>query len=370
MSRPTVLVAGMGDVGVLTAMHLARHVDVVGVGPTPGLVSGQELGLRLSDPARWADDYWVDYGRYRRLDAVEIVQGTVDGIDPEAQTATVTTADGRSTDRSWDALVVATGVTNGFWRSPAVVDAAAVADGLRTHHDAIARARRVAVVGGGAAAVAAAAGIAARIPGAQVDLYFPRDRPLAQHHPRTWRRVRRRLERLGVEMHPGHRARTPADVEVRGVGAGVIAWQTGQPDVAADAIVWAIGRAVPHTAWLPDAVLDGDGFVRVDETLRVPGLPHTFAVGDVAASDPLRGSARNRADRLVARNVLADLAGGSPKRYRPRSTRWGSVLGPQDDGLEVFTPNGLPFPIPRPVYDRVLRPWIVDRGIYGGIRPR
>ncbi len=360
----------MGDVGVLTAMHLARHVDVVGVATTPGLVSGQELGLRLSDPGRWARDYWVDYRRYRRLDEVEIVRGRVTGIDGDTRTATITTDDSGDTTRSWDALVIATGVTNGFWRSPDVVDAAAVADGLRTQHDALRSAGRVAVIGGGAAAVAAAAGIAARLPDARVDLYFPGERPLRDHHPRTQATVQRRLGRLGVALHAGHRARVPAGAERADVGPGVVEWTTGQHGVSADAIVWAIGRATPHTDWLPARVLDEHGFVRVDENLRVSGLPRTFAVGDVAATDPLRGSARNRADRLVAHNVGAELSRRRLRRYRPRATRWGSVLGPQATGLEVFTPTGIGVRIPRPVVDRVLRPWIVDRGIYGGVRPR
>ena len=45
MSRPRVVVAGLGDSGLLTAIHLARaDVDVVGISSKPGLVSGQELG--------------------------------------------------------------------------------------------------------------------------------------------------------------------------------------------------------------------------------------------------------------------------------------------------------------------------------------
>ena len=46
-ARPRVVVAGLGDSGLLTATHLARHVDVVGISTKPALVSGQELGLRL-----------------------------------------------------------------------------------------------------------------------------------------------------------------------------------------------------------------------------------------------------------------------------------------------------------------------------------
>ncbi|GAA2047730.1 FAD-dependent oxidoreductase [Williamsia deligens] len=368
MSRPTVVVAGMGDVGVLTAMHLAPHVDVVGVGPSPGLVSGQELGLRLSDPLRWSRDYWVPYDRFRRLDGVEIVHGTVDSVDARDRTVAVTAADGGRTTRSWDALVIATGVTNGFWRSPDVADADEVDRRLRAHHETIGAARTIAVVGGGAAAVAAAAGIAARTPTATVGLWFPGERALVGHHVRTWSTVRTRLVDLGVSLHPGHRAVVPMGADRADIGPGVVEWSTGQDPVAADAVVWAIGRATPHTGWLPDEILDPAGFVRVDEHLRVPGMPHVFAVGDVAATDVLRGSARNRADRLVARNVRADLAGRRLRRYRPRSTRWGSVLGPQDDGLEIFTPTGHGIRIPRWAHDRVLRPWVVSRGIYGGIR--
>ncbi|WP_372443034.1 hypothetical protein [Mycolicibacterium baixiangningiae] len=51
MSRPRIALAGLGDSGVLTAMRLARDFDVVGISPRPGLVSGQELGVRLARPA-------------------------------------------------------------------------------------------------------------------------------------------------------------------------------------------------------------------------------------------------------------------------------------------------------------------------------
>ena len=45
MSRKRVVIAGLGDSGVLTAIKLARHADVVGISAKPALVSGQELGL-------------------------------------------------------------------------------------------------------------------------------------------------------------------------------------------------------------------------------------------------------------------------------------------------------------------------------------
>ena len=51
MSRKRVLIAGLGDSGLLTAMKLANDFDVTGISAKPALVSGQELGIRVSRPA-------------------------------------------------------------------------------------------------------------------------------------------------------------------------------------------------------------------------------------------------------------------------------------------------------------------------------
>ncbi len=233
------------------------------------------------------------------------------------------------------------------------------------------------VVGGGAAAVSSAANIAISWPGTRVDLYYPGDRALAGHHPRTWNKVRRRLTDAGVGLHPGHRAVLAEDFTGDELTAEPVQWTTGQAPATADAVLWAIGRVRPNTGWLPTELLDDTGFVRVTPELQVPGHPEVFAVGDVAATDALRSSARNRADGMLAHNVRAALAGGAGKTgkagkamkaYQPPRRRWGSVLGIQPDGLEVFAPNGRAFRFPAWSFERVLMPWIVKWGIYRGVR--
>ena len=97
--------------------------------------------------------------------------------------------------------------------------------------------------------------------------------------------------------------------------------------------------------------------------------PEIFAIGDVAATDPLRSSARNRADGLLASNIRAYWAGRPLKEYRASRSRWGSVLGVQDDGLLFFAPDGRTIQIPAWVIHRVLLPWVVRRGFYRGVRP-
>jgi hypothetical protein len=67
---------------------------------------------------------------------------------------------------------------------------------------------------------------------------------------------------------------------------------------------------------------------------QVPGVTNVFAVGDVAASDPLRSSARNWGYRVIASNVGSVLRGHAPRRCsRAPEYRWGS-------GRPVAAPAG------------------------------
>ena len=265
-------------------------------------------------------------------------------------------------------LVISTGVSNGFWRRPDVQSTDEVDASLRAAHERLAAAGSINVVGGGAAAVSTAANLASTWPAKQVHLYFPGERALPRHHPRVWQQVARRLSDRGVALHAGHRAVVPDGFDCDRITDEPVEWSTGQPAADADATVWAIGRVRPNTDWVPPELLDEDGFVRVAPDLTLPGQPGLFAIGDVAATDPLRSSARNRADKLLAKNVRAHLAGEPLEEFKAPRGRWGSVLGVQANGLEVFAPNGKAFRFPAWSIETVLQPWIVRRGIYGGVR--
>ncbi|MEE3752964.1 FAD-dependent oxidoreductase [Mycobacterium intracellulare] len=368
MNRKRVVVAGLGDAGVLAAIRLSRHADVVGISAKPALVSGQELGVRLSRPHDWARDYWIPFDRFRRLDRVRTVQATLTGVDLEAQTVFGRGDDGATITEAYDALVISTGVSNGFWRRPTLQTAAEIGAELRAAHDRLAAAASVIVVGGGAAAVSSALNMATTWPDKRIDLYFPGASALQEYHPRTWQRIRTRLRELGVGVHPGHRAVLGEGFVGDELTDEPVRWSTGQPPANADAVLWAIGRARPNTDWLPPELLDEFGFVRVTPELRVPGQRRVFALGDVAATDPLRSSARNRGDALVARNLLAEFAGRPLRTYRAPTRRWGALVGIQPNGLEVFLPTGHAFRFPSWSVERVVMPWFVRWGMYRGVR--
>jgi apoptosis-inducing factor 2 len=368
MDRKRVVVAGLGDVGLLTAIRLARHADIVGISVKPALVSGQELGVRLSRPDDWARDYWIPFDRFRRLDRVRTIQATLTGLDLAARTVFGRGHDGATIAEEFDALVISTGVTNGFWRQPTLQSATEIGAGLRAAHDRLAAADSVIVVGGGAAAVSSAVNMATTWPDKRIDLYFPGEAALMGYHPRTWKHIEGRLTDLGVGLHPGHRAVISNGSSGEEITTEPVSWSTGQPPASAEAVLWAIGRVRPNTDWLPPELLDERGFVRVTPELTVPGHRGVFAVGDVAASDPLRSSARNRGDALVAHNIRAEFAGRRLRAYRTPGRRWGSLVGIQADGLEVFLPTGQAFRLPPWSVDRVVMPWIVRWGMYRGVR--
>ena len=133
-------------------------------------------------------------------------------------------------------------------------------------------------------------------------------------------------------------------------------------------VVWAVGRVAPNTGWLPPTSSTTTASCGSTPSCASPGTTGVFAIGDVAATDPLRTTARNSGHRLLAHNVRAHLDGKPLRAYRPPGRRWGSVLGPLDDGLLVFAPTGHRFRFPAWSHDHVLRGLVVRWGIYRGVR--
>ncbi len=76
--------------------------------------------------------------------------------------------------------------------------------------------------------------------------------------------------------------------------------------------------------WLSNSALPltPDGFVKVGETLQVPGHPALFAVGDCAhlsaSPRPKAGVFAVRAAPVLAHNLRASLSGGRMKAFRPQ----------------------------------------------------
>ncbi|MEX1217503.1 MAG: FAD-dependent oxidoreductase [Acidimicrobiales bacterium] len=367
--KPTVVVAGLGDTGALIATRLARKFNVIGISTRPALVSGQELGTRLIDLPRWRRTYLIPYRRFHKLDSVDVVHGRITAINFDSSMVTVDLASGSTREMNYDYLVIATGVSNGFWRHDRVEDLARIETELSAINKELSDASSIAVIGGGATGVSVADNLA-RAGNSAVHLFHSGEEPLPGYHPSVRRWMARQLVTDGVTVHSNHRAAISADFAGDQLTHGPITWSTGQEPFTADVTLWALGSVTPHTKFLPSSILDDEGFVNVDKNLRVVNHSNVFAVGDVAASDPLRSSARNWGFRVVVANVK-ELARGRTSKlatYKASEYRWGSILGLQEDGLTVVQPNGKRFRIPRKLAKPLLFGVFVQRVLYGGLR--
>lgn len=147
--------------------------------------------------------------------------------------------------------------------------------------------------------------------------------------------VHRVLRNRGVDVRLNTSLASCADhtVELEGAGAerygsGVVVWAAGnQPD------------PLPSDAGLP---VDADGRLRTTAQLTVPGHPHLFGAGDVAAvPDPEGGTCPPTAQhalrqaRTVAANVVAARRGQAQTAFRYRSNGFTVPLADHEAALSV-----------------------------------
>jgi NADH dehydrogenase FAD-containing subunit len=293
--------------------------------------------------------------------SVRLVQGHVTAVDLEKQVVMVTTAcldtPGDTTTQphqakarvaevpySYDVLLIASGVSSGFWKTTKVQSEAEIKLEIQQDHEQIRNASTVAVVGSGPSGVSAAYSVKRRFPDTSVHLFVSREQVLPHYHPRVRAYVHRKLAAAGVILHCNRRVKVPTGKKADSLTTEPIHFENeASPTFQADVVVWTIGRVAPNNSFIPPTLLSKDGYVNTDPYLRAVGCTNVFAVGDIANTDLLRTSARNDGWMLVASNIKAHLAGKQLTKFKGPRYKWGSVLGVWDgNGMELFLPIGWP----------------------------
>lgn len=341
---PRVVVVGGGFAGLAAVRALSgAPVEVVVVDRhnhhvfQPLLYQVATAGLSPADiaaPIRWI---------LRRQANVRVLLDDVVGVHP-AERRLELAASGALT---YDALVVATGVTHAYFGRD---DWAAHAPGLKTLDDAVAIRRRVlvafekaereadparqrelltfVVIGGGPTGVemaGAIAEIARQALADEFDAVAPRTARvllleggptiLPTYVDALRASARAALTSLGVEVRESTR--------VTEVGDGVVG--AGAETIIAGTIVWAAGVQASPIGRQLGAETDRSGRVLVAADLSVPSHPEIFVVGDLMAlagadGAPVPGVAQAamQSGRRAATNLLARLQGRptSPFTYR------------------------------------------------------
>ncbi|WP_433271951.1 NAD(P)/FAD-dependent oxidoreductase [Actinosynnema sp. CS-041913] len=369
MGKPRVLVVGTGFAGYHCLRGLERALppdaaDLVAVNPTdfmlyvpllPEVAGGTLDPRRVAVPLR------------PKLPRTRLVQAHATSVDLAARTCTAIDVEGRSQVVEWDRVVLTSGSVTRLMSVPGVAEHAfgfkSVAEAvfLRDHvlrqvelaeqtDDPAEKAARTTFVVVGA-------GYTGTELVAQGQLLAQEARRGRSGLPP----IRWVLVDLAPRVLPGldERLSGPAEKVLRARGVDVrletsvsevtatCAKLTDGTEIQTRTVVWCVGVR-------PDPLVESvdlpteKGRLVVGEDLTVPGHPHVFAAGDVAAvpdvynggkPTPMTAQHAERQGRLAARNVAASLGHGRPQPYRHRDLGFVVDLG---NGQAVANPLHVP----------------------------
>jgi len=289
--------------------------EAVYSGMVPGFVAGDYAAGELE----------IDAVPLARRARARVVLAPAAGVDPQARRVEI---DGRPS-LPYDLASLDFGASVRGLDLPGVSEHALATRPIRGFVDAL-EARlaalpagdapaRVCVVGGGAAGVELCFTLDARLraEGRPFELTLVCETPglLPGRGRRLDRRARRELAARGVDLLCGARAERVDRKEV------FLAGERGPRP--ADLVVWATGAAPARLGLDARLPHDGNGFLRVADTLEVVGCPGLFAAGDCAGIDgfdwvPKAGVYAVRQGPVLDGNLRRALAGRPLRRYRPQ----------------------------------------------------
>ena len=332
MSAQQIVVLGGGFAGLWSTVGAARKLDELGHRPEAAEVTLVNRdgyhGIRVRN-------YEADLRAVRvPLDdvlgpiGVRFLEGEVAGLDLTEQTVTVATAIGQRT-LPYDRLVFALGSqllrpnVPGLAEHGFDVDTYSGAARLKTHLESLSSLPEsvgqftVIVVGAGLTGLEAATEMPGKLRAvlAQANTMRPFRVILADHNPRVGSDmgesarpvIEEALAALGIETRLG--------IDIVAIGPAGVRLQSGE-EIPATTVVWCAGmRANPLTRLFP-VEHDHFGRIPVDEFMRVKGVAHVFAAGDVAWAmmDDRHASVMScqhgrPMGRFAGHNVVCDLFG-------------------------------------------------------------
>jgi NADH:ubiquinone reductase (H+-translocating) len=344
-----VIVIGAGFAGIAAAKELGRKgVRVLLIDsnnyhqfqPLLYQVAPSQIGVSaIARPIRSV---------FRRLRNVRVLTAEVAAID--AANHTVTTAEG-DTFRA-RILVLAVGAVANFFNTPgaeehafplySVTDATRLGTSVTRHLD---RADRepgatvdMVVVGGGPTGVETAGALAENIKFVVTKYFSPElaarcrvhlvdmlPNVLTMFSSKSQEYTRQRLDRIGVQLHMGSGV-----TEVRADGVTL----ADGTDIPGGIVVWAGGLKGGDLLAGSGLPQGKGGRIDVRTDLTVPDAEGVYVVGDAAnitdstgAKLPQLGSVAQQAGKWAARNIHADLNGGTRQPFRYVDKGYMAMIG-------------------------------------------
>jgi NADH dehydrogenase FAD-containing subunit len=326
MVTPTprsVAVIGGGYGGITTAKALDDTADVVLIEPRDTFVHNVAALRGLVDP-EWTDTLFLPYDRL--LDRGRVIHDRAVSVDAHGVTL------GSGERITPDYVVLATGSAYPFPAKIDVHDSEVAKAKLRATHKALRTADAVLLLGAGPAGLELAGEISVAWPDKTVTIVDPaQDVVAAVGLPAEFRaEVRGQLDTLGVRLLLGTSLTQEPPSEPGQARPFTVTTRSGE-QITADIWFRCYG-VVPETAYLAGELTSArrpDGHLDVTAQLRLPGLEHVFAIGDVTAiAEPKMAKAAEKHAEVVAANIRALINGGELVDYQPGPPGISLPLGP------------------------------------------
>jgi NADH dehydrogenase FAD-containing subunit len=334
-ARPTVVVLGGGYSGIKIAKALDDVADVTLVAPSDAFTHNSASWRALVEP-EWLDRIFLPYDRL--LHRGQFVRDAATAVDGRR----VTLASGRELEP--DHLILATGTSYPFPAKIAEPDTATAKARFRDAHRDLLGADRVLVLGAGPAGLELAGEIKAFYPEKTVTVVGADDDVMPGPFDQGLRdELRRQLDKLGVELRLGSAVRSLPTAPPTARGEVTVTTEAGE-ELTADVWYQAFGVR-PATGYLRGALAAArrpDGYLRVDEHLRVIGGDGVYAVGDLTDADRDGIGTAGAQAELVAANLRAAITGeGEPTTYVPGPMAIAVPLGPDGGAGQLPGMDGI-----------------------------
>ncbi|KAF8848095.1 FAD/NAD(P)-binding domain-containing protein [Acephala macrosclerotiorum] len=284
----TVVILGGSYAGITTAHKLLKasastgDVKVILVSPNTHLYWSLAT-VRAIIPGQFADEKLLQpiapgFKQYR-ADQFEFIVATAEGLDLAGKKVTISSKTGTNI-LPYDILVLATGSSTKSeapWKAQPTYEA--TRDQLHDYQSRVKKANSIVVVGGGATGVETSGELGFEYGKTKKITLIASGSHILEGTPASVTKTATKLLRgLNVELKLS--TKVVGDAKMPD-GRTELTLSSGEK-VVTDLYLPTVGLT-PNSSYIPADLLNGNGFVIVDEYLRVKGHPDVWAVGDVSA---------------------------------------------------------------------------------------
>ena len=337
--RPTVVVIGAGYGGVNVAKALDEVADVTLVEPKDAFFHNVGALRGLVDPG-FLPTIFIPYSGLLRNGRVVNERATeVDGSKVVLGSGEVLTP---------DFVILATGSTYPFPAKASTDRADHSQDDVRATFKALEESDHALLLGGGPVGVELAGEIRSVWPDKSVTIVDMADDILGDRFsPELRSEVRRQLEEIDVELVLGSALQGGEPPTPVGERASFTVTTLSGRALTADIWFRCFG-VTPVSDYLTGTLASArtpEGFVEVDDHLRVRGHENVFAIGDVSTADAKMAGFAGLQAAVVASNVTALISGAKElQTYRSLGPVIAITIGPEGGAGQLPGHDGVAGP--------------------------